>query len=111
MTGSLSEPRGERNRTMYYDWRPYVPVGQRIAQALRFALDLAKKEKRERSPVKVTGRKLATKFWGQAWCENLDHYSDFTNRLPRGRRYLGNGSVVDLQIKRGLVQAIVAGSN
>src|SRR5690349_19416971 len=97
VTGILPRRSEKGIAPMYYDWQPYVPVGQRIAQALRFALQRAKQEKRERSPVKVTGRKLATKFWGQAWCENLDHYSDFANRLPRGRRYLGNGSVVDLQ--------------
>lgn len=60
--------------------------------------------------MKVSGRKLATKFWGQAWCDNLDCYSDFANRLARGRTYLGNGSVVDLQIGSGRVTAIVAGS-
>jgi uncharacterized Zn finger protein len=96
---------------MYYEWRPYVPVAQRIAKANAYAKKQAKKQNRECAPVKVTGRKLATKFWGEAWCKNLDHYSDFANRLPRGRTYLGNGSVVDLQIQSGLVQAIVAGSD
>ena len=95
---------------MFYEWRPYVSVAQKLANARRDAQRLAKKEKRELSPVKASGRKLTSTFWGRAWCENLDQYSDFANRLPRGRRYLGNGSVVDLQIKAGCVTAIVAGS-
>lgn len=95
---------------MYYDWKPYVPVAQKLAKAKSFAAKLAKIENREPAPVKSAGRKIATSFWGKAWCDNLDRYSDFANRLARGRTYLGNGSVVDLQIKPGLIQAIVAGS-
>ncbi len=95
---------------MYRDWNPYVPVGQRLAQAAQFAKKKAKKEGRELSPVKVHGRKLSTKFWGQAWCDNLNYYSDISNRLSRGRTYLGNGSVVDLHIQPGIVNSIVAGS-
>jgi uncharacterized Zn finger protein len=100
----------ERSRSMYYQWAPYVPVGQRIAKAIKFAARRAKKEKREPAPVKAKGRELVSKFWGQAWCDNLDRYSDFANRLPRGRTYLGNGSLVDLQVKPGRIEAIVAGS-
>jgi uncharacterized Zn finger protein len=37
-------------------------------------------------------------------------YSDFANRLPRGRTYVRNGSVVDLQIEPGCVTALVSGS-
>jgi hypothetical protein len=71
---------------------------------------LAKKEGRALAPIKPEGRKIASSFWGQAWCENLERYSDFENRLPRGRSYIRNGSVIDLQIERGKVKAIVAGS-
>jgi uncharacterized Zn finger protein len=95
---------------MFYEWAPYVSVAERLANARKYAQRVAKKEKRELSPVRAKGRKIASQFWGQAWCDNLDRYSDFANRLPRGRRYLGNGSVVDLQILPGLVKAIVAGS-
>jgi uncharacterized Zn finger protein len=63
------------------------------------------------SPVKIAGRAIATTFWGQAWCENLEAYSDFENRLPRGRTYVRNGSVVDLQIDKGKVTARVSGSS
>jgi uncharacterized Zn finger protein len=94
----------------YGDWAPYVPVAQRKANAVKHAAAAAKKEKRAVSPVEIQGKKIAQSFWGQSWCENLERYSDFANRLPRGRTYVRNGSVVDLQIKRGEVQAIVAGS-
>jgi uncharacterized Zn finger protein len=62
------------------------------------------------SPVRIAGRKIATTFWGRAWCDNLESYSDFSNRLPRGRTYVRNGSVLDLQIEAGKVTSMVCGS-
>jgi uncharacterized Zn finger protein len=93
----------------YFSWRPYVPVAQRQKNAQK---ELAKLAKRGESPtpVKVEGRKIAASFWGKSWCENLEHYSDFANRLPRGRTYVRNGSVVDLKIDKGEILARVAGS-
>jgi uncharacterized Zn finger protein len=41
---------------------------------------------------------------------NLERYSDYANRLPRGRTYVRNGSVVDLQVAPGRVTALVSGS-
>ena len=99
-----------KDSTMYYEWKPYVSVANKLANARKYAERIAKKEGRKLLPVKVSGRKLTTTFWGQAWCDNLDQYSDFGNRLARGRRYLGNGSVVDLQMRSGRIEAIVAGS-
>jgi uncharacterized Zn finger protein len=93
-----------------YGWRPYVPVEQRRRQARAYAASRAKKEKRELCPVQASGKKIARSFWGQAWCDNLNRYSDFENRLPRGRTYLRNGSIVDLQISAGEIRAIVGGS-
>jgi uncharacterized Zn finger protein len=94
----------------YGDWAPYVPVAVRRVNAIRQADKIAKREKRDLCPVKAAGRKLCSSVWGQAWCENLERYSDFANRLPRGRTYARNGSVVDLQIERGRVKALVGGS-
>jgi uncharacterized Zn finger protein len=94
----------------YGQWKPYVPVARRRAQAADYAQKLAKEEGRELSPVKIEGRKIASSFWGQAWCDNLERYSDFANRLPRGRTYARNGSIIDLRIERGVIQAIVSGS-
>jgi uncharacterized Zn finger protein len=85
-------------------------VAQRRANASKFAANLAKKERRKLAPVEIAGRKIAASFWGNAWCENLERYSDFANRLPRGRTYVRNGSVIDLQIGSGSVKAIVSGS-
>lgn len=93
----------------YYGFRPYVSVAARRAQAAR---ELAKLQKKGRtiSPVAVEGRKIARTFWGEAWCDNLERYSDYANRLPRGRTYVRNGSVVDLQVGSGRVTALVSGS-
>ena len=93
----------------YYGFKPYVSVGARRAQAAR---ELAKLQKKGRkiSPVVIEGRKIAGTFWGEAWCDNLERYSDFANRLPRGRTYVRNGSVVDLQVGPGSVTALVSGS-
>ncbi len=93
----------------YYGFRPYVSVGARRAQAARELTKLQKKG-RKISPVVIEGRTIAETFWGEAWCDNLERYSDFANRLPRGRSYVRNGSVVDLQVGPGSVTALVSGS-
>jgi uncharacterized Zn finger protein len=95
---------------MFYGWRPYVPVAQRRANAARAAKQLAKKRGRELQPISLEGRKIAHTFWGEAWCDSLEHHSDFENRLPRGRTYVRNGSVIDLDIKQGRIDALVSGS-
>src|SRR6266705_1222203 len=94
----------------HFGWRPYVSVAEKRRQAER---KLAKLQKRGQSiaPVRIEGRTIANSFWGQSWCTNLERYSDYENRLPRGRTYVRNGSVVDLQIAKGEVAAMVAGSN
>jgi uncharacterized Zn finger protein len=94
----------------YYGFKPYVPVAERRARA---ALEVAKRTKRGETvtPVRIDGRTIAATFWGRAWCTNLEGYSDFANRLPRGRTYVRNGSVVHLHIERGRVKALVSGSD
>jgi uncharacterized Zn finger protein len=92
-----------------YGFRPYVSAAQRRANALRKASELAE-EGRVLSPVTVAGRKIAQSAWGLGWCEHLESFSDFSNRLPRGRTYVRNGSVMDLQIKPGRIEALVMGS-
>lgn len=94
-----------------FGYRDYVPVGQKLANANQYARDVASKSGREPSPVKPAGRSITKTFWGTAWCDNLKAYSDYSNRLPRGATYLRNGSVVDLVITPGAVEAIVAGSD
>lgn len=95
---------------MYGDYPPYVPVAARRKSAATAAAAL-KKKGRTISPVEIAGRKITSTFWGNAWCENLERYSDFASRLPRGRTYVRNGSVIDLQITSGKVTALVQGSS
>lgn len=94
----------------FYGWRPYVPVADRRRKALR-EMEKRQKQGQAVSPVSIEGRTIATTFWGKAWCENLERYSDYENRLPRGRSYVCNGLVVDLQITPGKIQALVSGSH
>ena len=92
----------------YGGWAPYVPVAERRRMAER-AKWLAQ-EGYPVSPVRIEGRTIARTFWGKSWCENLESYRDYENRLPRGRTYVRNGSVVDLQITPLEVTAMVSGS-
>ncbi|MDQ6701914.1 MAG: hypothetical protein M3Z96_01805 [Pseudomonadota bacterium] len=93
----------------YGAWAPYVPVAERRRNAL---LEFArlKKAGHPAAPVVVEGSKIATTFWGKAWCDNLEAYGDYANRLPRGRTYVCNGSVIDLSIGPREVTAKVSGS-
>lgn len=91
-------------------WAPYVPVAERRRKAEGEATKLAKKGQ-ILAPVQVAGRTIAATFWGKAWCEQLEEHSDYANRLPRGRTYARNGSVIDLQVRPGQVTALVSGSS
>ena len=93
----------------YRQWRPYVPAAERRRKAEKKLSSLKKKQ--PVSPVTIEGRAIAKSFWGKSWCSNLERYSDYENRLPRGRTYVRNGSVVDLQIAKSTVSALVSGSN
>ena len=95
----------------WYSFRPYVSVAERLRKAEAAAKKLASKSGRALAPVRIAGRAIATTFWGKAWCDNLESYSDYANRLPRGRSYARNGSVIDLQISKGSVQALVQGGS
>jgi len=74
---------------MFYEWRPYVPVAQRRRQAAR-EMDKLSKKGHPVSPVTIDGRTIAGTFWGKSWCDNLERYSDYANRMPRGRTYVRN---------------------
>lgn len=94
----------------YQGFSPYVSVAQRRLRAQKAAKKMAGSG-RALSPVEIDGRTIATTFWGQAWCKNLESYSDYASRLPRGRSYVRNGSVIDLQISAGTITALVQGSS
>jgi uncharacterized Zn finger protein len=94
----------------WYEYPEYVSVAERRQRAEK---ELAKLRKAGRtvSPVRIEGKKIADSFWGVSWCTNLERYSDFATRLPRGRSYVRNGFVVDLQIGKGKVTAMVSGTD
>lgn len=93
----------------FYGFPRYVSAAERRRNATRELATLTKKGQKL-APIVIDGRKIATTFWGEAWCENLERYSDFANRLGRGRSYVRNGLVVDLQVAPGRVTARVCGS-
>jgi uncharacterized Zn finger protein len=92
----------------YYndEFPEYVSVGDRRRKAMRHAARL-----QSASPVIISGTQIAKTFWGKSWCLNLERYSDYANRLPRGRSYVRSGCVVDLQIEARKVTALVSGSS
>jgi len=100
---------GENDMARYRQWRAYVPVSSRRAHAKRRMREL-RKQGVEVQPIEIEGRKIARTFWGAAWCDHLESFSDYENRLPRGRTYVRNGSVCHLAISRGKVDALVSGS-
>ncbi len=91
-------------------WQKYVPVATRRAQA-RKQMDKLRKKGKDIQPVEIEGRAIARSFWGKGWCQHLESFSDFSNRLPRGRTYVRNGSVCHLEVQPGLIEAYVSGSS
>jgi uncharacterized Zn finger protein len=92
----------------YYedDWPAYISIDERRRKAQQQVSKL-----KSTSPVIIAGSQIAKTFWGKSWCRNLERYSDFANRLPRGRTYVRSGCVVDLKILSGTVRALVSGSS
>ena len=96
---------------MRYFSSPYVSVAERLSLGREAAAKLSKKSGRAAAPVIIEGRAIAKSFWGCAWCNHLEAFSDYANRLPRGRTYARNGSIVDLFVAPGQVTALVQGSS
>jgi uncharacterized Zn finger protein len=92
-------------------WWSYQDVEE---QKKRLQREIAKRQKRgekfEALPAPAGQKKLSTTFWGQAWCRNLESYQVYESRLPRGRSYLRQGKVYNLEIEPGKLSAVVAGS-
>ncbi|HEY3444898.1 MAG TPA: hypothetical protein VGK67_00985 [Myxococcales bacterium] len=95
----------------YHDWKPYVSVHEKKRNAEREVERLRKKGHALAPVAAIAGNAIAHTFWGKSWCRNLERYSDYSNRLPRGRSYVRNGAVVDLQVEPGEVRARVSGSS
>jgi len=94
----------------YGSWAPYVSVAERRKQAER-EIGRLRKKGQAIAPVIIEGRVITATFWGKAWCANLESYHDFASRLPRGRSYVRNRAVLDLQISPREVRALVSGSS
>jgi uncharacterized Zn finger protein len=94
----------------YFGYPKYVSVAERRAKASQKA-NKKKAAGQEVFPVKISGRKISKSFWGQAWCDQVESFGDYSNRLPRGRTYVRNGSVWHLEISKGKVLANVYGSS
>ena len=92
-----------------WGWRPYVSVAQRRTKAAK-AMERLRRKGTNIQPVVLAGRNIADTFWGRSWCEHLEKFSDYENRLPRGRTYVRNGSVCHLDIQKGKIEAKVSGS-
>jgi uncharacterized Zn finger protein len=93
----------------WYQFRPYVSAAEKKRQAAKAMAKRAKKGLPVEA-VAIEGRAIARTFWGKAWCDHLERYCDFENRLPRGRTYVRNGSVVHLGIAPRRIEAFVQGS-
>lgn len=93
-----------------WGWTPYVSVAEKLKKAEKTVAKMLKKGEKV-SPVKLDGRTLAKTFWGKAWCAHLESFSDYDNRLPRGRSYVRNGSVIHLSVEMGKVEALVQGTS
>jgi len=93
----------------YYGFSEYVPVGARRAKAEK-KLKTLRKTNPKINPVTISGRSLATNWWGKSWNSNLERYADYSNRIGRGRSYVRHGSVLDLQLAATEINAVVQGS-
>ena len=94
----------------WYGYKNTQTVSSRKAKAEKH-LAAAAKKKLVYDPVRIEGRTIARSFWGKAWNQNLESYSDYENRLPRGRSYLSSGQVLDLKVGAGKIDALVMGSH
>lgn len=93
-----------------FRWSRYVPVAERREKTL-CKMKKLKKQGMDIQPIEIENRKIANTFWGKAWCQHIESFSDYENRLPRGRTYVRNGSVCHLAIEKGKISAIVSGGS
>jgi len=99
------------NRKNYWDTESQYeqPSAEQLRKNAGNTVRKARAGGREFHPVHIMGRRIAQSWWGSAWCDNLERYADYENRLERGRRYLRTDTVLDLQIVKGKVTARVQG--
>ena len=95
---------------MFSSWPVYVPVAERRKKALTYIKKMQRSGRRIQ-PIEIEGKSIAQNFWGKRWCGHIESFSDFSNRLPRGRSYVRNGLICNMEIKSGRVDATVSGSS
>ncbi len=93
----------------WYYWKPYETLAAKKKRSEK-KLNALRKKGVDFSPVVIEGRKIAKTFWGGSWCKHLESFSDYENRLPRGRSYVRGGLVCHLAIEEGSISAAVTGS-
>jgi uncharacterized Zn finger protein len=94
----------------YWGFRPYVSVARKKEKAEKKLKQLMKKNK-DLKPIILHGKSIAQSWWGKAWNQNLEKYADYANRIGRGRSYVRNRAVLDLQIGPGEIKSLVQGSS
>ncbi len=93
----------------HYGFFEYVTVAEKQARN-RKAIEKLRKKNPHIAPVVISGKRLAATWWGKAWGDNLESYSDYANRMGRGRSYVRHGAILDLQITPAKITALVQGS-
>ena len=86
------------------------PTIEELQKQAEQTLRQAGEKSRQYEPVHVSGTQLCRHWWGKAWCKAIESYSDMSNRLARGRRYLKADTVLDLRLEPGEIHALVQGS-
>ncbi len=62
---------------MSWGWnsRPYLSAAKKRLRAEKTTKAL-EKNGQKMNPIRIDGRTIARSFWGKAWCENLESYSE-----------------------------------
>lgn len=69
----------------------------------------SRKKAKKKAQTPTQRVKYGQTWWGEQWLNALTNI-DFDNRLPRGRVYAGNGSVLETKINLNTIKARVEGS-
>ncbi len=107
MPGVLREPRLFHTPPMCEDTPARLKAADLQALAARHLVEL-QAEGSILHPVINTTRKLARNFWGTAWMKQLAHCESGGLCLAPGRTLLRHGCVLDLQISRCKINALVS---
>ena len=96
----------------YWNRMPYYgqPDASELKRKSAASVKKAVAKGRVLEPVVIEGRTITKSWWGRSWCNNLERYADYGSRIDRGKRYARNGSVIDLKIRKGVINALVQGT-